>query len=213
MIDDIRDFWVWAQTSLPQLPGIEVDVSNLAVIGESAGGTLTAQTALLDMIRPIRVIILQYPVLGIDSHLQWQESLPAAQKTPVSVLDHHLANTIPGHIVTRVPNGLRLALITSMLQHGRFADIKKDPRLDPMYSLDNASPLPPVFLFHGRQDDDVRLMDSESWATKLKKLQPDVDLHFVITDGGHCFDQTDVLAAPWLKEPIEFVEQYWPAKS
>ncbi|KAM0808681.1 putative Alpha/Beta hydrolase protein [Seiridium cardinale] len=57
IIDDMRDFWEWVETSLPQLPGTEVDISDLAIVGESGGGTLTAQTALLDRIRPVRVIM------------------------------------------------------------------------------------------------------------------------------------------------------------
>jgi acetyl esterase/lipase len=212
-IDDMRDFWKWVQTSLPQLPGIEVDVSNLAVVGESAGGTFAGQAALLDMIHPIRVIIMQYPVLNIEGHLEWLESSPDAQKIPTSLLDDHVANVIPGHIVTRVPNGLRVDLLTSMLQNGRFADIKSHPYLDPIHSLEKAGPLPPVFLFHGRHDTSVRVGDSELWAEKLKKLQPYVPFHFVVRDGEHCFDQTDGLATPWLEEPIEFVEQYWPSRS
>ncbi|KAK9415393.1 putative Alpha/Beta hydrolase protein [Seiridium unicorne] len=153
IIDDMRDFWKSVETSLPQLPGIEVDISDLAIVGESGGGTLTAQTALLDMIRPIRVIMCK-----------------------------------------------------------RFADAQKHPHLDPIKNLEKAGPLPPVFLFHGRGDTSVRVSDAETWADKLKRLQPDVPLHLVLREGEHCFDQSDTLATPWLRDPIEFVERYWPAK-
>ncbi|KAI1875573.1 uncharacterized protein JN550_001859 [Neoarthrinium moseri] len=210
LIEDMRDFWTWVGTSLPQLPGIEVDVNNLAIVGESAGGTLTAQTALLGMINPIRVILMQYPALDIEGHLKWLESLPEDQKVSEAVLDQHLAGSISGHIFTRVPNGWRMNLAFSMMHNGRFADMAKQPYLDPMKSLESAPKMPPVFLFHGRQDTLVKVEGSETWAKKLRELQPDVPLHFVIRDGEHSLDEDDRLTTPWLQEPIEFVERFWP---
>jgi acetyl esterase/lipase len=209
-IEDMRDFWKWIRAGLSEIPGIKVDTANLAIVGESAGGTMTAQSVLLDMIHPVRVIIMQYPGLNIGGHLKWLESLP--EKISVSVLEDHLASSIPGHIVTRVANGSRSLLVGSMMQNGRFVDVENDAYLDPMKSLETAGPLPPVLLFHGGQDKSVRASDSAAWAEKLRRLQPDVPLHLVFPDGDHCFDQSDVLATPWLKEPIAFVEQYWPAQ-
>ncbi|KAK9789993.1 putative Alpha/Beta hydrolase protein [Seiridium cardinale] len=157
--------------------------------------------------------VVQYLFLDLASHLEWLESTPEAPKIPASVHDEHITNSIPGHIITRVPNGSRFSVICSMMHDRRFADAQKHPHLDPIKNLETAGPLPPVFLFHGRDDTSVRVSDAETWADKLKILQPDVPLHLVLREGEPCFDQSDTLAKPWLRNPIEFVERYWPVKS
>ncbi|KAI0134145.1 alpha/beta-hydrolase [Xylariales sp. AK1849] len=211
IIEDMRDFWQWVETALPKMPGIEVDVNNLAIVGESAGGYLTAQTALLGMKKHVRVLMIQYPLLDIEGHLKWLEGSPESQKVPVSFLDEHIARSIPEHLVTRIPYGWRVKLIYSIMQNGRLANVSKDTYLDPMKSLDSAGAMPPVFLFHGTGDTSVRWEGSRDWADKLKRLHPDTPLHLVFREGEHCFDQEDTLETPWLKDPIEFVERFWPA--
>lgn len=62
---------------------------------------------------------------------------------------------------------------------------------------------------------------SEAWAEKLQTLQPDVPIHlswptgYHVLDKGqkiyHVFDRDHNMETSWLKEPLEFVQKYWPA--
>lgn len=212
IIADLRDFLQWVDTGLGQIPGLDVDETNLAIVGESAGGYLAAQSALLGLTRHARILMLQYPVLDIESHLQWTEGTPEEDKVPVSILDDHLAKVSPGQIVTRYANGERMDLALAMMHNGRMFDLSKDPLLDPMKSLATAGKLPPIFMFHGVDDSLVEVEGSQAWAEKLKRLQPDVPLYTVFRPGPHVLDKHDCLDTAWLREPIEFVERYWPVQ-
>ncbi|ORY68711.1 Alpha/Beta hydrolase protein [Pseudomassariella vexata] len=209
---DIQDFWNWIATDFSALPyANDVDVTNLAVVGESADGTFTAQTALLGMTSNLRVIILQYPALDFATMLNWLETDPP-WNVPESVFDDYMAKVVPGQVVTRANYGSKIPIWQSMFSHRRFVDLEKNPLFDPMKSLEVAGPLPPVFLFHGTEDTAVRVQDSVAWAEKLKRLRPDVPLNLLIREGEHSFDEGDKLDVPWLKESIGFVERFWPVQ-
>ncbi|CAJ2502905.1 Uu.00g102990.m01.CDS01 [Anthostomella pinea] len=240
-LDDMGDFWTWVATTLPSVlscpsispttpptpsPSPELDLTNTAIVGESAGGYLTAQTALLNQTAPpihLRALLMQYPLLSLARHLSELEALPETEKVLISVLEAHLSTlkATPGKIVTRVDNGARMELFGSMVHHGQFvsggstlAVGDANAYLDPMLSLETVrGAVPPTLLFHGREDTSVTVDKSEEWAEKFRRLQPDTPFMFVVRDGEeHIFDRDDTLATPWLKEPIEFVERFWPAK-
>lgn len=159
LIDDVRSFWKWveqdAQKVLRQsIPGLELDVSNLLVGGESTGGYLTAQTALLDMTKlPIKVLFIQYPALDLATLLRVPEDTP---HNPYSLVEEHLAALEPGEICTRAKFGSRMDLHRAMVHAGKFCDISGDKAwIDPMTSLEIAPRLPPVLLCHSQQDEAV----------------------------------------------------------
>jgi len=46
----------------------------------------------------------------------------------------------------------------------------------------------------------------------VKKLQPDVPLHVAFPpEGDHVFDKNYDAQESFMKEPLEFIEKYWPA--
>lgn len=51
---------------------------------------------------------------------------------------------------------------------------------------------------------------AEKWANKFRALQPEVPFLFAIDEGDHIFDGAYTLDTPWMREPIAFVEKYWP---
>ncbi|KAI3320081.1 hypothetical protein HD806DRAFT_538646 [Xylariaceae sp. AK1471] len=106
---------------------------------------------------PFRVITFQYPPLSLHGHLDWPESMPAAEKTPIAVLEAHLEGlqSTPENIMTAVPNGSRTDLINSMMHNGRSitwgaANEFLDPMRGPELVAKNR--MPPTLLFHGRDD-------------------------------------------------------------
>jgi len=56
----------------------------------------------------------------------------------------------------------------------------------------------------------VPFSTAEKWANKLRDLQPDVPLLFAVHKCDHIFDREYTLDTPWMKEPVAFVERYWP---
>ena len=122
------------------------------------------------------------------------------------------AARMEGVIRTRAPFGSRMRLLWGLLQAGKFCDLEKEgDMVDPMRALDYAGKLPPVLLYHSKDDEAVPWQRTEAWAAKLKSLQPDVELYLTYQKGEHVFDKNDTLATPWLKGPLEFVRRYWPA--
>ncbi|KAH9886591.1 Alpha/Beta hydrolase protein [Xylariomycetidae sp. FL2044] len=253
-IGDLQSFWHWAENELPALlrqpvvagamgpgrEGIELDSANAAVVGESAGGYYSAQSALLAMTtRPLGAMLLQYPALALRKHLAAHQAIPEADKVPVAILEDHLAAATATatatataaaepcgdankkmRIVTRTRNGTRMHLASAMFQHGRslIVDDNNEALVDPIVSLEEAARgdhLPPTLLFHARGDPAVAAEDSETWAEKLRGLRPDVPLKLVVREDevDHVFDKWDTLATPWLAECIQFVEGYWPVQA
>lgn len=160
IMDDLKVFWQWIETDLAAHVrshhyGIDVDLDNAAALGESAGGYYVVQSALLGFTqRPLKMIILQYPLLDVKGHLVWMESWP--EKPPVSVLEEHLKLKPDSDFVTRRPYGSSMRLVFSMMCNGRFAPVDdKHAYLDPLRNIDTAPTLPPTILLHSRDDEAV----------------------------------------------------------
>ena len=227
-IDDIKSFWEWVEAGDAQgalnssLPQITMDANNLMTAGESWGGYLVAVTALLGLTSlPIKVLFMQYPTLkvsGIVSSRGGEAEMHQAwiwkEKVPYSEVKDHLSSVHRGEICTRAPFGSRMRLLLGLIQAGKFWDEDKDSeRLCPMKALDRAGKLPPILLYHSKEDEALPWQHTEEWATKLRTVQPDVPLYLTYQKGDHVFDKNDTTSTPWLKEPLEFVHRYWPAQA
>ena len=224
--DDIKSFWQWIEDGSAQrllstsLPGIIVDADSLMVAGESTGGCLAVQTALLSLTKlPIKVLFLQYPTLDIGEHIRIENPSELmlkcavwADRTPYSEVEAVLNRLKKGKICTRAPFGTRMHLLQALVQAGKFCDFSGDRELlDPIRALEHAGPLPPILLYHSKEDEALPWQHTDAWASRLKTLQPDVPLYLTYQTGSHVFDVNDTMATPWLKEPLEFVQRYWPA--
>lgn len=179
-VQDSRDFWRWledggaqaALTSIASSPtvtatadgAVVLDASNLVVVGESAGGYHAAQVALLGMTSlPIKCLIIQYPELRMAEKTREEferkegSSRPVwPEKFPYSVVEEHLARLEPGHVCARAPFGTRMHLLAALMQAGKMADFEGDNAyLDPWVSLETAGKLPPILLYHSKEDEAV----------------------------------------------------------
>jgi hypothetical protein len=166
VIDDVRSFWKWVEQDAQQIlrqtiPGLELDVSNLLIGGESAGGYHTAQTALLGMTKlPIKVLFIQYPGIDLESLFEPTENVETGPShtpvVPYSVVEEHLAALEPGKICTRAKFGTRMDLHYAMIQAHKFCDISGERAwINPMRSLETAPKLPPILLYHSQEDEAV----------------------------------------------------------
>lgn len=168
-VDDGRSFWKWvehgeAQKALGEtLPNLELDVSNLLVGGESGGGYLTLQTALLGMTDlPIKVLFVQYPAAHLAKHFKipWDphpeaEALDEAAH-PYSIVDEYMAKAKSGTICARAKFGSKMDVFHAVRFAGKFVDVSGDNAwLDPMSSLETSRKLPPILLYHSKGDEAV----------------------------------------------------------
>lgn len=132
----------------------ELDVNNTAVTGESAGGHLAVQSALLAMTRnTLRVVIPMYPALDLTGALEHMKR--EIEYRPVSILEDYLASS-QQKVLTRTRNGVRMELACSMMQNDRLVDVTgPHAYLDPLQSLESAGAQPPFLLAHGKTDTSV----------------------------------------------------------
>ena len=169
-VDDVRSFWKWVEQDVKKVlaeshPDLKLDINNLLVGGESAGGYLTTQTALLGMTSlSIKVLFIQYPPMDMAGMLKVPDDVGSRGSEftlyqeiyPYSLIEEHLAALEPGRICTRAKFGSRMPLLGAMLQAGKFCDISGDRAwIDPMTSLETAPKLPPILLYQSKEDADV----------------------------------------------------------
>jgi acetyl esterase/lipase len=224
ILEDVADFWTWVNTKLPTVlsqlsPGVEADLSSIAVIGESAGGYLSIQSALLHPeLTGIKAIVAAYPVIDVTTPF-WTETyekvMMGFSQQPASVVSDHLAAIKPGAVVPADPTLSRSPLAFAIVQNGRYLEfLGKDEKLQPLKNLEKfKGDLPFLFAYHGRQDSAVPVEGTEKWEALLKKVRPDGKWRVAYEDGEHGFDGTAALDTPWLKNGLKEVEKYWPGTS
>ncbi|KAK9323822.1 Alpha/Beta hydrolase protein [Lipomyces orientalis] len=214
---DVADFWTWVHRDLPSFlyslgSGISVDTEKVLVVGESAGGYLAIQSALSQPC--ISAAIAAYPMIDLKSDFfskAFEKPIMGSAMLPATVIDEHLADMKPNQIVSSAEPPTRGELAFAIVQQGRFTDFfgNGPPALFPMEQLELIQSVPPLFIFHGRDDTAVPVEESESFVAKLKTRLPESKVLLVLEPGEHAFDSTATLETPWLKQGLDFVTNEW----
>ena len=223
ILQDVADFYTWLRKPgnlSSQLPeGFEVDLENILVTGETAGGYLALVSALTQ--RNIAAAIAHYPMIDMKGrHFaeKYEKPLFDAGTIPPGLLDQHLSSMKKGEVVTSrlPPDGS--ALVGIMIQQGSFPeDLGSDSSL---YSLDvldtvDVKSLPPIWILHGNEDEVVPVDRTEKFVEKLSQTYPEVicpdgKLMLTIEAGGHGFDESATQHTEWVKAGLEWLGEYWP---
>jgi acetyl esterase/lipase len=225
ILQDVRDFYNWLATPknlssyLPD--GVSVDLDNVLVTGESAGGWLALQSSLLPASREkIAAVISQYPMIDLRDRY-WTDDYekqiftPVAPQLPKSILADYVSNLKGGEVVASAVPPDRVPLVISSLQQGRFSEFfGQDSSLYPIEVLDNVTDLPPTWLLHGTGDTVVPVEGSYKYEKALKEKLPGAKLHVSYQPGDHGFDNDPLvsLQSDWVKEGVQFIEKSWPKK-
>ena len=247
ILDDIDNFWSWLGNSLskalnedtspsPEVKGLQIDLNNILIEGESAGGYLATQLALGHTNDPhsrIRALISIYPMLDLRAP-HWTQAYHKQifdhPQYPTSLVDDHLATIIkasPRPVITNdsMEGTGRSELAAALVQQGRFLEamggdrshLPGKRRIHTEDRLEDGAQLPPTLFVHGIQDDGVPVEGTDTFIGLIKKygtihgLQDGLKvIHFARLPGGHRFDNEVEQDADWVKESCEFLRRFWP---
>ncbi|RDW84505.1 hypothetical protein BP6252_02095 [Coleophoma cylindrospora] len=218
IMEDIRDFWAWTQTSLPgAVAPLKVDLNRIVAYGESAGGYLAIQTGLLG-IKGVKALISAYGVFAMD--LEWYNSPTfhpmGAPTLPVELLEAHLAAMKPGQIVSSAIPPERTPIVACGGQQGKLAAwLGDDDSLYPGRLLkkgtksENDQDAPFLFSFAGREDTSVPCEETTTAVEAWKERFGDDKAYAVLESGDHGFDINATLETDWLAKGLEMVTKQW----
>lgn len=223
ILQDLRDFYNWLATPnnlSSHLPdGVSVDLDNVLVTGESAGGWLALQSALLpDCREKVAAVISHYPMIDMRDRYyteayEKQIFTPVAPPLPRSILQDYIANMQSSTVVSSAVPPDRVPLVISCLQQGQVAELLgRDSSLYPLEMLDKTNNMPPTWILHGKGDTVVPVEGSYKYEKALKERLPHAKLHVSYQSGDHGFDNDPSvsLATDWVQEGVKFIEQFWP---
>lgn len=174
ILDDIDDFWKWMhrpgsggfQEAIRSIrPNLTVNLNRIALHGESAGGFLSLQSALLFPHAKIKVVMAHFPIMYTDLE---HDPLPARSKDvpPGSDADNFIDAYLeevarnPGKIRTVSPWPEMGEFLFATFGTGRLKSLLgQDERMTLRYALSKAKEVPPLWIAQGVQDPIVSMFE------------------------------------------------------
>ena len=221
ILEDVADFWSWTCNSLPEelkkiSSDISIDLKRIAVVGESAGGYLSVQSALLHPEVGIKAVMAQYPILDVASDFfkkAYKKPISGLPQQPQDLVENHIASMKTGSVVVADPSDppSRLGLAFAIVQQGRYLELLGEgPEVRPLENLKAfKGELPFLFICHGNQDSAVPVEGTRMFEKLLREMRPDAKVKFAYEDGEHGFDEACTLETPWLMEGLREVQKAW----
>ncbi len=162
ILDDVRDFWLWAHAELParlakQYPRLSLDMTRIAVTGESAGGFLTLVTgaSFAREARHVRVLMAQYCGVGADNpvHYAHSRSGPMPEAVAQEIIEKYMAGLEPGAVRIASPFPEMMDVMAALAKTELSWDkLRADERLSLGKSIKKAESLAPVWIMQGDDD-------------------------------------------------------------
>ena len=211
--------------------GIEADLQSILTVGESAGGYLAVQSALLHASssrHKISACISQFGVLDLETpfyQTSFEKKILGNPMYDSSIIERHLEALAKGDLPKvvsspRIPQ--RLDWTLAIVQHGRYLEFLGDPEKEskcyPMRNLQSVekNSVPPIWLFHGTRDSAVPFEGSVAFEKRLKELHPESKVKLTWVEGKEhgcdaklgLEDQKD----GFVKEGVKWIEPFWLGK-
>lgn len=225
ILSDLHNFYTWLHghlasfvtTSFPQ-QAPKPDLSNILITGESAGGYMATQSALLGETKGIRAVIAHYPMIDLKDpwyskpgrKIIWGQPPPSY---PNGWLDQQLEAAKSAKPITeRIPKEGEPDLFVASLLGGRYTEILgSDTRLFPLENLgsvrERGASLTPIWMFHGEKD---TLIPIDGTLQFVREAQGSVK-ETIIPGAEHGFDNDSVtLETDWVMEGRKWLEMHWP---
>lgn len=160
-------------------------------------------------------LVLAYPMLDLRSPWfteSFEKPIVGISNLPSKMIDEYISNS-PRTPVSEGDSLQRTHLSFAIVQNGRYMDyLGADSRLFVMDRLgeDGCRELPPIFIYHGREDSAVPPEGSIKFVRTLKALHPQVKVHLSIQPGDHGFHDSPRLGdAEWFQEGLNAVTRSW----
>ncbi|PVH94686.1 alpha/beta-hydrolase [Periconia macrospinosa] len=219
ILSDLSTFYTWLlhdrkldsflAANHPHQP-IDIDYTRILVTGDSAGGYMALQSAFTLAKDTFKVVLAQYPMT--DYLRRTPEERPFGEAPPSREwLDAYLAKIKPDDIISSSDPSTdedRRGLSAALASYGRFTEffgVSKE--LWPITAVDGVESLPPITIFHAKQDSLVPFGDSEAFAEKAREKG---EVRLVARDGDHGFDiELKESEEGWLRDELEWVEGKW----
>ncbi|KAK4149180.1 Alpha/Beta hydrolase protein [Chaetomidium leptoderma] len=218
ILDDVADFWTWLHAHLPaaihaRWPHLTPDLARVAAVGESAGGYLALQSALLfNGAAKLRAVIAQYPAMYPDL-AGFSPSPPAADPALAAVVTDYIKAIQPGAVRVSTPWPEKAELVVAAVGSGLIRELygeDKEGRLTLAYALAKAEEVPPpIWVIQGDEDFMVPKAGADEMVERMKKERPTAVVKYTVRPGGHGFDAIDTLEDDWVKEGVDFAKGYW----
>jgi len=174
IMSDVGCFWTWLHETLPSISQSwhsRPDLSKIACCGESAGGYLSVQSALMFPQSNIKVVIstaaplnADVPSFRVPRPRLLMGSRPPSPRQAEAIIQNYLKNMKPGAIRTGCEPLDMWELVMCIFQQAyipRLFGIKGNPVLNIMATLDRLETMPPVWVIHGQSDSLVRRLCHE----------------------------------------------------
>ncbi|GFF96170.1 predicted protein [Aspergillus udagawae] len=187
ILEDVEDLWTYVHS--PTLAGllssrpipIELDVDRLLVVGDSAGGLLSAYLALSHP-EDIRAGILAYPMIDVRSDAfstPRENRITGLPLVPQSVLTDNLQTLEKADIISSAPPPSQSELTSAFFHYGMFTELYErgsgnSPRRSGLFPLDKLResetklPRGGICIFHCLDDDAIPAEGSKKFAETAK---------------------------------------------
>ncbi|KAK0714721.1 Alpha/Beta hydrolase protein, partial [Lasiosphaeris hirsuta] len=161
-LDDVEDFWGWLHAIFPQelqakFPHLAPDLARIAAVGESAGGFLSIQSALLfNGTAHIKAVLAAYPAMYPDIASYNQRPAEVEPGTD-AIVTEYLAKVrgdgVKPPVRVSSPWPELQDLLESMAKTGRHRELLgDDERLTLGHALQKAGNVPPIWVIQGSED-------------------------------------------------------------
>ncbi|KAK0744868.1 Alpha/Beta hydrolase protein, partial [Apiosordaria backusii] len=201
---------------------IKPNLNQILTVGESAGGYLALQSALLFQDKAkIKAVIAQYPAIWPD--LEAWKSIPVPDPTSEVVIkanrivDEYLGNLTGTEIRIDSPFPDRGELIEAGLVSGRGFELGGNETVLVGAGLGYAlnvsrqwgDKLPGIWVIQGEDDGMVAKEGTEEFIARLKGVHEEVEVKYTLKKGIHGFDALYGLDKPWVGEGLRWVRRFW----
>ncbi|KAM0803851.1 Alpha/Beta hydrolase protein [Usnea florida] len=219
ILADLSDLWKWVHSDLQPFvfqtaaAAPQIDFAHTLVVGDSAGGWLAVQSALIQPAGSIKGVICHCPMLDIRDpyySTKLEKQLFGMPLQPTEIVDAHVATMTPGAVVTSASPPTRSDIMCSIVRNGRILEFFGDcEELFPLEMLAVAEHMPAVLILHGKEDSAVPVGGSEQFVKALTKKLPKSAVRLDVRPGDHGFDGDATLQEEWLKDDADFITGHW----
>ncbi|RYC79264.1 hypothetical protein BFJ63_vAg17859 [Fusarium oxysporum f. sp. narcissi] len=164
VLQDLESFWTWLPEYLPsqvrmKFGNVRLDMQNILVAGESAGGYLALQSAFLYPDAGISAAICQYGTMLFNPEFVLKPCTEEeAEIVPEQLVDEHLQSIKPGAVRSSSVGDDALRLSAAFVQHGRYDGfLGENPYIFLEAAEKYAAVVPPIWLIQGTEDSTVSL--------------------------------------------------------